>query len=224
MQLDSHVYAFPLTVEFPERTVTINPSGVETGSGLVLLDVGYEPTVDVLEEQLEEHGFGFSDVQHIVITHHDGDHAGALKEIKDRTDATVFAHPEEAPYITGDESPIKSPDDDRYPPASVDIEIVDGVSFNTKAGKMRVVSTPGHCPGHISLYFPDNKLLIAADAMTADDEGLQGFSEQYTIDAETAIESLEKLGELEIEKTLCFHGGFVEEGTDRIQEVYESYH
>jgi glyoxylase-like metal-dependent hydrolase (beta-lactamase superfamily II) len=71
------------------------------------------------------------------------------------------------------------------------------------------------------LYLPDETLLIAADALVADEQ-LTGPDEQFTPDMETASESVGKLAELDIERTLVYHGGFFEEGTDRIMEIHQS--
>lgn len=88
-------------------------------------------------------------------------------------------------------------------------------------GPMEVVFTPGHAPGHISLSFPGQSLLIAGDALTAGETTLQGPSEQYTLDMDEALNSMRALAARDIDRTLCHHGGFVEDGTDRIAELIE---
>jgi glyoxylase-like metal-dependent hydrolase (beta-lactamase superfamily II) len=221
-ELTQGVFAFRLEIEAGDGETVTHPSGIETDSGLILFDVGYPGQSDHLAAQLEEAGFGFEDVELIVITHQDGDHAGALRVVKDRSDALVAAHADDIPYIEGKRNPIKGGDDsDRYPPVSVDIALVENVTLRTAAGPVRVVATPGHTPGHISLYLPDEKLLLAADALVADEQ-LTGPNEKFTPDMETASESVGKLAELDIERTLVYHGGFFEEGTDRITKIHHS--
>lgn len=219
-RITSNVYAFPQDFEFEGETRVINPAAVETEQGVLLLDVGLPGQIDALGAHLEEAGFGFDDVETVVITHQDGDHAGALSDMKERSGATVVAHIDDAPYIAGDRQPIKS-GDERYPPVPIDIEVVDGVAFRTLAGKMQVVATPGHTPGHISLYFPDEKLLISADALTADEE-FGGPNQEYTPDLEEAVDSIGRLAELDVSRTLCYHGGLVEHDPDQIRTIYES--
>ncbi|WP_306052312.1 MBL fold metallo-hydrolase [Natronococcus wangiae] len=86
---------------------------------------------------------------------------------------------------------------------------------------MAVLETPGHTPGHVSLTFPERDLLIAGDALVADgDEPLSGPKPEFTPDMERATESVGRLAELDVDGTLCYHGGYVEEGTDRIEEIY----
>lgn len=174
--------------------------------------------MDPLESHLHEEGFSFDDVELVVLTHQDIDHAGALTDVTERTGATALAHTDDAPYIAGEQDLLKGGE---YPFRHVDIELVDGVVFRTAAGKMQVVATPGHTPGHISLYLPDEKLLIAGDAITAED-AFDGPNEDATPDMTTAIESIGRLAELDVERTLCFHGGLIEHDTDRIQTIHEN--
>ena len=222
MELTDGVYSFPQTIERDGVENTINPAAVETSKGVVLLDTGYPGLTDQIAANLDDMGAGWDDVSAVLITHQDGDHAGSLSEVVERTGAVVYAHPACAPYVDGREHPIKSPEGERYPPVDVDVEVVDGVSFRTAAGPMDVVFTPGHAPGHLSLHFPDAGLLIAADALTADEDGLAGPSEEYTLEMDEALDSASRFADLDVGQTLCYHGGFVEEGAARIEELVAS--
>lgn len=220
---DAGVHALPLSFEFGETELTITPAAVETRRGLLLIDVGLPGAVDGIETHVSTLGYDLDDVHTVLLTHHDGDHAGGLAELLERVDATVAAHPEEAPYVAGDREPIKS-EGDRYPPAPVDLELVGGVRFSTAAGPMELVETPGHSPGHLSLYFPHEKLLLAADALNADgDRALSGPKPEYTPEMGRAIESVRRLADLDVEHTLCYHGGYAEAGTDRIREIHAAF-
>ena len=219
MQITEGVYAFPQTVDRDGVQRTFYPSAVETPKGLLLVDVGLPGLTDQIDANLADAGFDWRDVRAVVLTHQDGDHAGGLAGVLERADATVYAHERCAPYVDGREHPIKSPDGERYPPADVDVELVDGVSFWTTAGPMDVVFTPGHAPGHVSLHLPDAGLLIAADATVADENGLAGPNEQYTLEMDEALDSLDRLSSLAFHRTLCHHGGLVEEGADRVADL-----
>jgi len=219
MELADGVYALPQTLARGDGEVTFNPAAVVTERGPLLIDVGFEAALDQLEAALADHGQDLADTWGIVVTHQDGDHAAALSTVVERTGAAVFAHPEAAPYVDGRAEPIKS-DGDRYPPARVDVAVTDGTAFDTVAGPMEVHYTPGHAPGHVSLYLPEQRLLLAADALTAADGELHGPNEQHTLEMDEAIESVGELSELDVERTLCYHGGFVERGTGAIAKVW----
>ncbi|WP_340099997.1 MBL fold metallo-hydrolase [Salinibaculum salinum] len=219
MELTDGVYAFPQTIERGGTEQTFHPSAVETPKGVILVDVGFPGLADQIEGNLTEAGFEWNDVCAVVLTHQDGDHAGGLADVLDHADATVYAHERCAPYVDGRKHPIKSAGEDRYPPAPVDVELVDGVSFRTDAGPMDVVFTPGHAPGHISLHLPDAGLLLAGDATVADENGLAGPNEEFTPDMATALDSLDRLADLDFDRTLCHHGGFVDEGASRLIDL-----
>ncbi|WP_435095800.1 MBL fold metallo-hydrolase [Halarchaeum sp. P4] len=220
MELADGVYSFPLTITQPERDITIHPAGVELeDGGLALIDAGFPNTVDVLEDALADEGFDYDDVEYLILTHQDGDHVGGAAEVVERSGATVFAHRDDTPVMEGAEDPIKGPDGDRYDPVAVDVQVVDGVEVRTAAGPLQVVATPGHTPGHVSLFLPDASVLLAADASVADDGELVGPDERFTPDLEQAHESLETLADLAFTDVLCFHGGHVEADPARLHEL-----
>jgi glyoxylase-like metal-dependent hydrolase (beta-lactamase superfamily II) len=222
MPLPPGVHDLAVTYERDGRELALHPVAVETHRGLVLVDVGLPGAVPSLRVALDDAGFALADVATVLLTHHDGDHAGALAELRDEVDVTVLAHTEEAPYVDGRAFPVKAdPDDGRYPETPVDVELVGDETLHTTAGPLRVVNTPGHSPGHVSLYFPDQDLLLAGDALTADadDDRLHGPNPEYTPDVDRARQSVAALADLDVSRTLCYHGGVVDDGTDRITEL-----
>jgi glyoxylase-like metal-dependent hydrolase (beta-lactamase superfamily II) len=220
MELADGVYSFPVSVDRGDSAQTYHPSGVETDDGLVLVDAGLQGEVDRLEDALDDEGFELADVETVLLTHHDGDHAGGLRRVVEASGASVFAHPAEAPYVDGRAHPIKS-EGSRYPAVPVDVAVVGGVSLSTAAGPVDLVETPGHSPGHLSLYLPDRRLLVAGDAMTVRD-GLSGPSERFTPDLVEATRSVGRLATLAVEGILCYHGGYVDADADDVTAVYES--
>lgn len=219
--LPDGVHTFPLTFDQGDRQVTIHPAGVETTAGLLLLDVGPEETLDQLRAALSDAGFDLDDVSTVLVTHHDWDHAAGLAALLDLTDATVLASETEARAVDGRKE-TRGPGE-RYPPGRVDVtfEAVPeaGVTFHTVAGPAVVVPTPGHTAGHVSVHLPEERFLFAADALTADEDGLQGPNEGFTEDMDTALASAERLAALDVETTHCFHGGTVAVGSERIAEI-----
>lgn len=225
--LPDPVHELSITGRQGDQTLTIHPLAVETPTGVLLIDVGLPGGADDLAAALADagDGFDFGDVRGVVVTHQDGDHAGCLATVSERVAAaagaepTVYAHVADAPYVDGRAEPIKT-GDERYPSAAVDVEIVENVTFRTDAGPMRVVETHGHTPGHVSLYLPDAKHLLAADALRVDENGrLAGPPPAYTPDEETATESVARLAELTVESVTCFHGGTVTADDARIAEI-----
>lgn len=220
---DVSVHALTMPVEFGGRELSITPTAIETDRGLLLVDVGPQGAADRLQSELARLGWSLDDVQFVVCTHHDADHVGGLAELAEHTEIHTFAHVDEAPYVRGDRAPQKGDGGDRYPPAVVDVELVDGVRFTTEAGPVVIVSTPGHTPGHVSLFVPDERLLVAGDALVADGEQpLAGPKPAFTAEIETALDSVTRLADLDVDRTICFHGGYVPFGADQIGEIVSS--
>lgn len=205
MHLAPGVHDLALSYERGGGKLTIHPAAVETPHGLVLVDVGLE--LSVLRDGLDAHGLDLEAVTGVVLTHQDGDHVAALPALLEETDAWVFAHKEATPYIDGRTELVKG--DRRYDPVAVDVELREGVRIRTDAGPMEVVFTPGHAPGHVSLFFPDHGALLAGDAVTAEGGEVAGPNEEFTPDRERALESVEHLASYDIERVLCYHGGAV---------------
>ncbi|WP_415379591.1 MBL fold metallo-hydrolase [Halosimplex sp. TS25] len=220
-ELTGGVYALTETIEADGGERAFHPAAVETERGLVLIDAGLPGQADALAAELAEAGFDWTDVWAVLVTHQDGDHAGALAAVREETGAVVFAHEDCAPYVDGREDPIKG-DGERYPPVPVDVELVGEERFRTAAGPMEVVYTPGHAPGHVSLYLPEARLLLAADALTAAGGELQGPNDRFTLDMAEAGQSVDRLAALDVERVLCYHGGAVAVDDDRIPEIGES--
>ena len=221
MELADGVYALSIDAELGDRRMTLNPAAVETPRGLLLLDVGLPGGADDLADALAEEGLALDDAWGVAVTHQDLDHAGCLADVVERTGAVVFAHEADAPYLDGDEELVKSTEERpmAIDPATVDVRLVGGEAFATRVGPMRAVYTPGHSPGHTSYHFPEAELLVTADALNAVDGEIVGPREAATPDLVTAWASVETLAELDVERTLCFHGGYVEQGAARIHEL-----
>ena len=91
---------------------------------------------------------------------------------------------------------------------NVDVDMVlnDGDKFNC-CGGVEIIETPGHMPGHISIYIKESKTLIAGDALVIENNKLCMANPQYTLDMKAAKKSIEKLQNYDIEMVICYHGG-----------------
>jgi glyoxylase-like metal-dependent hydrolase (beta-lactamase superfamily II) len=112
---------------------------------------------------------------------------------------------------------------ERLEPVGVDEHLEDGERLDI-AGGIRVIFTPGHTPGHLSLYLERSKVLIAGDALRAERGSLNGPNPAMTLEMRTALQSLRTLADLEIDTIVCYHGGVVSEDANGqlrrvIQEV-----
>ena len=89
-------------------------------------------------------------------------------------------------------------------PISVDQQVSDGDMI----GSLKVIHTPGHTPGHISLYYEKDKLLLGADSIYKHVFGAEGMYisvPQVSIDPVTAIVSAQRLSKVNFDKLLMAH-------------------
>ncbi|MGZ4164245.1 MAG: MBL fold metallo-hydrolase, partial [Tumebacillaceae bacterium] len=110
------------------------------------------------------------------------------------------------------------------PKAPVDRTVVDGEEL-PYCGGIIVINTPGHTPGHISLYHKASKTLIAGDALIVEDGQFKISDPRYTFDVEESIRSAKKLTAYDIETVICYHGGIYRENVNqRIAELANKVH
>jgi glyoxylase-like metal-dependent hydrolase (beta-lactamase superfamily II) len=160
------------------------------------------------------------DLERIILTHQDIDHVGSLHGLVEASGARVLAHEVETPFIDGTAQPrfaapqmvAQHPElravVERFQPTRVDETLQDGARLDLGGG-VRVISTPGHTPGHICLYLERGGTLVAGDALTAGKGLLSGPNPLATPDMATAARSVRKLAELDVRAVVCYHGGVV---------------
>jgi len=88
------------------------------------------------------------------------------------------------------------------------------------AGGVRVVMTPGHTSGHLSLYLERTKTLITGDALVSDGGQLAPPRAQVTPDMAAAGQSVGKMAQLDVQTIVTYHGGVVrEDATGQLDRV-----
>jgi len=211
----------------------------------VLVDAGFPGQLEQLREEIERAGVSLDRLTRLIVTHQDIDHIGgiaALLALNDRIE--VLAHEQDRPYIVGEKQLIKIspermaqfsehlsylPEERREAVletfenarARVDRTLRDGEKL-PYCGGMIVIHTPGHTPGHISLYLEQSKVLVAGDALNVSDGRLVGPNPQLTPDIDQATGSLKKLARYDIETVVCYHGGpYTGDVNARIAELAE---
>lgn len=88
----------------------------------------------------------------------------------------------------------------------IDITFKDDDIFENE---LIIIHTPGHTKGHISLYYPKDKILIAGDAILVENGELDLANPSFTLDLEAAVRSVEKIKILNPDKIICYHGGML---------------
>lgn len=207
----------------------IYPVLLNDDSEMILIDCGYPGFLTLIEECAIKNNINLNNLTKLIITHHDFDHMGALAEFKRKyPNIKVMAPKEDIPYIEGNRKSLRlqqaeyiyeSLPDEEKPQAEifhkalasvenckVDIALSDGDIIDI-AGGIEVIATPGHMPGHISLYHKESKSMIAGDALVLEDGELSIALPEYTLDIDEALRSIENISNYDVERIICYHGG-----------------
>ena len=201
------------------------------GKGWVLVDTGIIGSAKKIIAMAETLFGPGTRPSAIVLTHGHTDHAGSLKQLLKYWNVPVYAHPLELPYLTGKSD---------YPPTdpnagggfmsfissaflikaidvSKNIREIDPYDGIPELPEWKVIHTPGHTPGHISLFFPLNATLLAGDAFTTTQpesafylltyaKKLSGPPRYFTTDWIAAGKSVRKLAALHPRVAATGHG------------------
>jgi len=157
------------------------------GSRAAVVDTGVEGSEDAIGEVLDAAGPGWAGVSDVILTHRHADHAGGVPEVMKRASAATGHIGEDDLAQVSSPRPLK---------VAADGSEIFGV---------RVVATPGHTLGHISVFDPETGVLVSGDALR-NTSGLQGSDPQYTDDEGAAAASLTKLAKLPVKTILFGHG------------------
>jgi len=143
---------------------------------LILVDTGFsDADADIIIDRIDKAGRKHEDLKLCILTHRHGDHVGGLKKLKRILKFQLMAHELDMPAIK------KTTGED-----------VDGVLKGGEAipdcGGIRVLHTPGHTVGSISLYIQRIKTLVAGDAVLSAGEHLVVSPAYLSDDPEQAEE------------------------------------
>ena len=134
------------------------------GRETVLVDTGRRGLHLKILQEIRDLGFQPSEIKHILLTHHDLDHIGNAKALKESTDAKLWASQKDLPYIYENimRPGLKGVFQSIF---KVDIPEIDATYEDKQIiGGIKVIYTPGHTPGHVC--FLANSVLFAGDLVT----------------------------------------------------------
>ncbi len=225
IEIAKNLYRLPTLGPFINSYAFMN-----TDSSVTLVDCGLKGSSKRLIKDLARIGKHPKDVVTIVLTHAHDDHiGGASQMIKQCEVKNVLMHEKDSQFPPTGKTPSR--DDTRlsgkimkilpesnYEPLNVTRTLIDGEVIDTAEG-LRVVHTPGHTDGHISLLHLESETLITGDSIFNMSSrltwALSGFCVNYKQSQETAMKFLD----LDF-KNACFtHGPEIRNsGKSRIKQ------
>lgn len=219
MKITDNVYIVP--------GVIANPYIIVDTDGLTIIDAGLPRTDKKILAYITSLGKSASDIKRIILTHSDLDHVGGLSALQKATGARTYASKIEADAIARGKASreIKGGSIMRKvlfavigpffkaTPFQVDEILTEGQVVNG----LRVLETPGHTPGHISLFSESTGVLFCGDSMVSEN-GLQDSRPAVTWDQAKAKESVAKQAQLGARIVCSGHGPVVMDAVGKFPE------
>ena len=161
----------------------------------IMIDAGYN--YERLREKMGWLDMDPASIRHILITHQDTDHVGALERDSELLfkDATIYLSEIENRYLTGEARrrvihklyplPMVKTDNRR-------VLLTDGQILHIDGIKVECILVPGHTWGHM-VYLIDDVYLFTGDTIWFGADGGYSFISTLAEDNRLAVRSLEKL-------------------------------
>ncbi len=166
----------------------------------VVIDVPFESS-RLLLESAQEHSLS---IEMILLTHSHWDHTAEVALLKEQLNVPIYIHALDAGNLQkpgSDGLPLYSPIRAIKP----DGFLVEAQEINVGNLTIQVIHTPGHTPGGVCFYLPQEKILISGDTLFRGTIGNLSFP---TARPELMWDSLKKLAALPPDtKVYPGHGG-----------------
>lgn len=213
------------------QIVNICLVGKTNSNEFVLVDAGMPHSAEEIIAVVEER-FGINkQPKAIILTHGHFDHVGSLIELVNKWEIPVYAHELELPFLTGKESyPKPDPTVEGgsiakmsfiFPVAPINLgDHVEALPSDGTVPFMpgfQWIHTPGHTPGHVSLFREEDRSLIVGDAFVTvkqeylykvftQEQEISGPPRYLTPDWEKSRDSVNNLAKLKPKVAITGHG------------------
>ncbi len=163
----------------------------------IMIDAGYN--YDRLKEKMGWLDLDPAEIRHILITHQDTDHVGAVETDSDGLfrNATLYIGEEENKYLTGERRRRVIHGLYKLPMVHIDNRkelLRDGQVFTIEGIQIECFLVPGHTWGHM-VYLIDDEYLFTGDTVWFGPDGGRSFINMLAEDNRVAIQSLAVLEE-----------------------------
>ena len=222
-QVKPHIYLL-------ESGKFVNIYAIVRDNGVLLIDTGTPGKVANILKELAEIKVNPSDVKAIVITHAHYDHAGSCAALIDETHAKLYIHKDDLDMLLGKAPPRRhsfvhklsafiSKYFFKYPNPK-NVVPLDEEAAIQGFEDLKVIPTPGHTPGSMSILDAKDSTLFCGDSINNRSGRLTGPNKYFTINMEQAWRSVARIATISF-NTLCpWHGTWISEGAQqRVQDL-----
>jgi hydroxyacylglutathione hydrolase len=146
-------------------------SYIVQGTKTVLVDTGAPNSATRILAELQRLQIAPKDVSLILLTHGHSDHAGSAAALRETLQVPIAIHAEDVPLVEkgqngaftpmGMEASMSRPFVDRpFPSFRPDLLLEEGRTLTEFGLEARLLHTPGHSNGSVSLRFPDGDAIV----------------------------------------------------------------
>ncbi|MBC7080881.1 MAG: MBL fold metallo-hydrolase [Thermoplasmatales archaeon] len=173
---------------------------------IAIIDTGTGFYSKNLINQLEKE-INMEEIDYIILTHEHFDHCGGAKELKELSNSKIVAH-KNSSYIIEEGLDISASFFNAIQPkVEIDLKVRGGEEIDLGDIKLKILHTPGHSKGSISIYEEDSKSLFSGDTVFA--YGNVGRTDFFGGDFEELRSSIKILSSLEVKNLYPGHGEYI---------------
>ncbi|MHB1127029.1 MAG: MBL fold metallo-hydrolase [Bacillota bacterium] len=207
MQITPSVYAYPWRgsgnncntyLISGEINVLVDPGHIRNDAG--------ELCLQQLASAMTADGNSLVNIDLIICTHGHPDHTEAAASIREKSQAKIGIHPQEIEHLQKLRAATLN-----HPIVEPDLYLQEGQLElgNNSPLKIQVIHTPGHSPGSLSFYLPDEQVLFSGDVLFANSVGRTDLPDGNFADLGNSID---RLSLLTVEWLLPGHLGIIKGG------------
>lgn len=240
------IYRINLSLNL-DNIKNINIHLIKNINGYTLIDTGWniEGKTDELLSKLDELQINLDEINQIILTHLHIDHFGLVNKLRKLTKFELCANPRELifyknfetnifnkllTYTGFQESEIKEIIQmldlvKNIIPRKIDRWIYGNEIIKSRKNKSRIISTPGHTPGNLSIYNSKEKLFISGDHILpkiTSNITFYPFIKNYN-PLDDYFKSLNEINQLDIIKISPSHGDIFFNINRRIREIIKHH-
>lgn len=212
MKLTEKIYSYP----WQGRANNCN-SYIYRGSKTILFDPGHiynelkESCLEILNKNMVEDGINLADIELILCTHGHPDHVEAVGLVREKSKAPFGIHQADQFILDAISQHYSSISNQELPSLKPDFYLEEGSlvynSDNSVSDEVKVITSPGHSPGCVCFYLPEENVLISGDTIF---QNSIGRADLPGGDINTLAKSVDKLAKLEnVELLLPGHMGYI---------------
>lgn len=185
-------------------------------NGRVIIDPGHRHLFGNVESGMQSDGLSPRDIELVLATHSHPDHFESVENFMDDPKVKIGLHGDELEFLEKAGVEFARMLGMPTPRYRVDIRLTEG-ELTADGVTMQIHHTPGHSPGHVCIYLPEEKVLFAGDLIFNQGVGRTDFPGG---NGSLLKQSIQRMAELDIETILSGHGPMVE-GRDAVKKNFD---